>query len=127
MIETMNEKDIRFTQKKVDESWKEQASRDRDKENAKTARPEGSPHPNTAKTSKAFVNLLTSLGYQAMMHLGESGGDPSAAEENIQLAKEVIDLLGVIKEKTQGNLSAEESRLLESLIPELQMKFAQKV
>lgn len=123
-----DDKEIRFTQKKVDESWKDQISKE------KSVQP--SPAPASASmsasnpkpaSSKAFVNLMTSLGYQAMMHLGDiPSPETGQAEVTLPAAKEIIELLVALKQKTQGNLSSEESQVLEALIPELQMKFAQK-
>ncbi len=115
-----DEKDIRFTQKKVDESWKDQIVRERDKA-AVSAQPAGSkPAP---KTSKVFLNLISSLGMQAMMHLGEIPMPGGQAEVNLEAAREMIEVLAAIQAKTTGNLSAEEKEVLEQLVPELQMKF----
>ncbi len=125
-----SEKDIRFTEKKVDESWKEQASRDKARSDASSAqRPAktsaGAAPASQKHTSKQFLNLVTSLGYQAMMHLGEIP-DPSTqrVEVNLGMAKEVIDLLMALQEKTTGHLSPEENEVFESILPELQMKFS---
>ena len=121
----MAEKDIKFTEKKIDESWKEQTNRDKDIF-AKSQKPESPKSP--SKTSKPFLNLLTSLGIQAMMHLGEiPNPETKLKEPNLEAAREIIDLLLAIREKTQRNLSSEEKEVLESIIPELQMKFAEKV
>ena len=131
-----NNKEIRFTQKKVDESWKEQAWRDKEKYSdpakpSSAAPPQSKPSsPSTPKprTSKAFMNFLSSLGLQSLIHLGEMAHPETHTKEvNVEAAREIIDLLVQLKEKTQGNLSAEESEFLEGLLPELQMKFAQKV
>ncbi len=126
----MDSKDIRFTEKKVDESWKDQATRERE-----VVAPASSTHSAAKsqtsapahKTSQAFVNLLSSLGYQAMFHLGEIP-DPQTgeAEVNLEAAKEAIDLLLAIKEKSSNNLSAEETGIFQQILPELQMKFSQK-
>ena len=126
------EKDIRFTEKKVDEGWKDSASREKTNvSGASAAAPKsdsGQSSSKTAKTSKGFVNLVTSLGLQAMIHLGEVPNPETQIQEvNTQAAREVIDLLVMIQEKTQGNLSSEENQLIQSLVPELQMKFAQKI
>ena len=48
-------------------------------------------------------------------------------EVNLEGAKEIIDLLIALKDKTAGNLAPEEKELFESLLPGLQMKFAGKV
>lgn len=134
----MEDKDIRFTEKKVDESWKEQAGRDKERLKPASApqpphsQPD-SPQPQTATasasvSSKPFMNLLSSLGYQAMMHLGEIP-DPGTQEKimDLEAAREIIDLLTALREKSSGHLSAEEERIFETLLPSLQMKFSQKV
>ena len=125
------QRDIRFVEKKVDESWKEQIARDKGlaREPTENQKTEGAhPDPKTKpKTSKELMGLLTSLGYQGMIHLGEVT-HPETGEREVQLeaAREVIDLLAALKMKTEGRLSAEEAEVLQSLLPELQMKFAQK-
>lgn len=130
----MDSKDIRYTEKKVDESWKDQASREKSvldpnlkKKQAATAASGSEKSPTPQVTSKAFLNLISSLGYQAMFHLGEIA-DPQTgeAEINLEAAREVIDLLTTLKEKTAGNLSAEENQVLTSILPELQLKYSQK-
>lgn len=123
----MDSKDIRFSEKKVDESWKDQATRDREAAAPAPKAAEGARSSAASKTSKAFVNLLSSLGYQAMFHLGEIP-DPQTgqAEVNLEAAKEAIDLLAAIKEKTANNLSPEEAEIFQQILPELQIKFSQK-
>ncbi|MBI3316980.1 MAG: DUF1844 domain-containing protein [Candidatus Omnitrophica bacterium] len=130
-------KDIRFTQKKVDENWKESIEKDKGTpaSTARLASPSRSPEKmesevpggTTKATSKAFMQLVSSLGYQALMHLGEvDPGGMGQAQVDLDAAREVIDLLASLKEKTQGNLSSEEHHLLETILPELQMKFVSK-
>lgn len=131
-----NDKDIRFTNKKVDESWKEQASREKE---TLANRPESKVSPSSSSdskysapraeelpTSREFINLLSSLGYQAMMHLGEIP-EPSTGQKevNLEAAKEIIDLLAALQVKTEGRRSPEESQILKQIVPELQMKFSQ--
>ena len=118
------DKDIRFAEKKVDESWKEQA------ENVK-AKASPAPAASSAKqpeTSKNFLNLVQSLGFQALMHLGEIP-DPATQQRDInpEAAKEAIDLLIALRDKTQGNLSKDEKEILETLVAQLQIKFSQSV
>lgn len=131
----MDSKDIRFTEKKVDDSWKDQAARERErvppisKPAADSSAPAVPNPPARApkKTSQAFVNLLSTLGYQAMFHLGEiPNPQTGAAEVNLEAAKEAIDLLIALKEKTSHNLSEEEEEIFMQILPELQMKYSQK-
>ena len=111
------EKDVRFTEKKVDESWKETATR----EKAKTE--PGSK----SKPALSFSAFLTSLGYQTLMHLGEiPHPDTQEPQLDLESAKDTIDLLILLESKTKGNLTSEEEKLLKSLLTELQMKFVAK-
>ncbi|HNX68496.1 MAG TPA: DUF1844 domain-containing protein [Candidatus Omnitrophota bacterium] len=118
-------KDIRFTEKKVDDSWKEQV------ENVKA---KAAPVPPAEKSkapasiSKAFLSLVQSLGYQALMNLGDIPNPMTQQTElNPEGAKEAIDILVALREKTQGNLSDDEKKMLETLVSQLQIKFSQSV
>lgn len=113
-------RDIRFSEKKVDESWKEQI------ENVKEKTPREASAEKKPETSQVFLNLVQSLGYQALIHLGEIP-NPMTNERETQLetAKESIDLLICLRDKTKGNLSAEETEMLKALLAQLQFKFAQ--
>jgi len=74
----------------------------------------------------SFDMLLTTLATEAMMSLGQMSipGQPQP-EVNLPQAQYVIDLLGVLKEKTAGNLSSEETALLEDLLYQLRMMYVQ--
>jgi len=119
------DKDIRFPEKKVDSSWKDQISRDR------VVAPEPSAAKPTSvgnvKTNPEFMNFLKSLATQALMSLGEIP-HPMTGQSEIDpaSAKEMIDLLGVLKLKTQGNCSPEENVVFTSVLAELQLKFSQQ-
>ena len=120
-------KDIRFTEKKVDESWKEQAENIKAKAAAVPPAAKASPKP-PAETSKAFLSLVQSLGYQALMNLGEIPNPMTQQTElNPEGAKEAIDLLIALRDKTQGNLSDDEKKMIDMLLTQLQLKFSQSV
>ena len=73
----------------------------------------------------SFEFLVLSLKMQAevqlgLMHFGEEKDRP---EPNLPLARHSIDMLGVLMEKTKGNLSTEEHRLLENAMTELRFRF----
>lgn len=118
------EKDIRFTEKKVDESWKEQA----ESVKAKASTPPPAAKPKSTESSPMFLSLVQSLGYQALMHLGDI---PNPTTQQVELnpdgARETIDLLIALRDKTQGNLSEEEKKMIETLLAQLQIKFSQSV
>ncbi len=74
-----------------------------------------------------FSIFLTSLGMQAMIFLGEMP-NPINNETKVELdrAKYMIDTIALIKEKTQGNLSAEEQKLIDDILYGLRLKYAEK-
>ena len=74
-----------------------------------------------------FAGFLLSLATSAMAHLGEVP-DPAtgATTENLAAAKQMIDILSILQEKTKGNLEPDEDRLLDNLLYELRMKFLNK-
>ena len=71
-----------------------------------------------------FSTFVFSLSTSALVNLGELP-DPMTEEfcQNLALAKQTIDILGMLQEKTQGNLDHEEANLLKSLLYELRMKY----
>ena len=73
-----------------------------------------------------FASFLISLNTSALIHLGLLP-DPvnKKVEPNMELAKQVIDLLGILKEKTKGNLNQEEQDLLDNLLYDLRLKFVE--
>lgn len=74
----------------------------------------------------SFELLVLSLKFQAEQGLGLVRVDPdSPTEPDLALARHAIDLLGVLQDKTRGNLSLEESRLLENSLTELRFRFVQ--
>ena len=74
-----------------------------------------------------FASFLLSLATTGMVHLGEIP-EPSTGQtlENLEAARQMIDILGILKEKTEGNLTPEESQLMENMLYELRMSFLSK-
>ena len=71
-----------------------------------------------------FSNFILSLNTSALIHLGDLP-DPQTRERiyDIQLAKQTIDILELLRSKTSGNLDGEEEKLLEDVIYDLRMKY----
>jgi hypothetical protein len=74
-----------------------------------------------------FLFLVESLLMQAQIQLGllNIGEKEENSEPNLPLARHSIDLLGMLQEKTRGNLTVEEQRLLENGLTELRFRFVQ--
>jgi hypothetical protein len=74
----------------------------------------------------SFSFLILSLRTQAEMQLGlMQFGQEEKVEPDLPLARHTIDLMGVLQEKTKGNLELEEQRLLENSLTELRFRFVQ--
>ena len=104
--------------KKVDESWKQTV----EKEKLKSEAPGEfvPPEPDF----KFFITTLTlqasiALGHMANPATGKTEADPAQA-------KFLIDTLAMLQEKTKGNLTQEETELLENLLYELRVAYLAK-
>ena len=122
--------------KKVDEDWKERVAAEKaapapvpaagasPKEPPK-AQPKAEPQePLQEPKQTEFTFFISSLSMQALIALGEmphpATNQPHPDPEQ---ARYLVDLLGMLQEKTKGNVSAEEAGLLENVLYELRMKY----
>ena len=106
----------------VKESIKSNAGDDEDKSPENSQKEDSEESHNPIEIN--FLNYITSLGYQALIFLGEIPHPmTSQKEENIGQAKFLIDTLVMIREKTKGNLDGKEENLLNASVYELQMKY----
>ena len=71
-----------------------------------------------------FTNFIFSLSTSVLIQLGEIQ-DPftQKSAKNLPLAKQTIDLIGMLKEKTKGNLTPEEERVMEYVLYDLRMRY----
>lgn len=71
-----------------------------------------------------FANFIFSLSTSALIQLGEIP-DPVTKEsgKNLSMAKQTIDILGILQEKTQGNLTSDEEALIQNVLYDLRMRF----
>ncbi|MGD0437103.1 MAG: DUF1844 domain-containing protein [Bryobacteraceae bacterium] len=74
-----------------------------------------------------FEFLILSLKTQTEIQLGlmHFGEDKDQPEPNFTIARNSIDLLAMLQEKTRGNISIEEQRLVENSLTELRFRFVQ--
>jgi len=80
--------------------------------------------PEDAYPEVDFIGFIISLSTTAMYHFGDIP-DPytQKREKNLAAAKQTIDILNIIYEKTRGNLDEQEKQLLEEALYELRMRF----
>ncbi len=75
-----------------------------------------------------FSTFVLGLSTQALLHLGEIPNPMThALERDLGAAKHVIDILGVLQEKTRSNLEAGEESLLDSVLYDLRMRYVELV
>lgn len=132
----------RPTHKHVDEDWKERVEQEKSH-----PAPEPAPGESRIATPAAhapaeqppvagqeagpiearFDVFVSGLSMEALIALGDLP-HPTTKKRGTQLpqAKYLIDLLGILEEKTRGNLSAEESQLLQDLLYQLRMRYLAK-
>jgi hypothetical protein len=128
--------------KRVDESWKEQAEREK-RAAPSPAGPKGAgpveaaagatptPAPKAEAESEElqarFDVFLSGLAMEALVALGDMAHPATRKQAaNLPHAKYLIDLLGLLEEKTKGNLSADEEKLLTDALYQLRMRYLAK-
>jgi len=124
------DKDIRFSPKKVDESWKEEAAKPKTEPKGPAPAGSAAPGPEPKKNAKVspesqrkFLNFLMGIATQALYMMGVVEG--SGVEKDLDGAQEMIDILKLLRERTEGNLSDEEKKAFEKILYDLQMNFVQ--
>jgi hypothetical protein len=108
------------------------ASRDNAPEEATDpAQPAAAATPNAERDALPEINFsafVISLSTQALMHLGEIADPVSGkVETDVPVAKQMIDIVAMLKDKTRGNLNASEDRLMEDILFDLRMKYVEAV
>jgi hypothetical protein len=74
-----------------------------------------------------MATFIFSLSSSALVHLGEiPEPETNRTSVDLPIAKQIIDTLGMLQEKTKGNLDQDEERLLKSVLYDLRMRYVQK-
>jgi len=89
-------------------------------------REEPAPRDDLPPMAINFSTFIISLSTQALAHLGEIA-DPMHGRAAVDLlaAKQLVDMLGVLEEKTKGNLDEAEAALLEHCLYDLRLKYVE--
>jgi len=70
-----------------------------------------------------FCLFLLSLNASALMNLGAAGADASPAP-NLPMARQTIEMIAMLEDKTRGNLTGKEEQLLNQVLFDLRMRYA---
>lgn len=110
-------KDKRFSAKKEEGDVRPKEEARMEKPAEATSKEEPVPEIN-------FINFMLSLSTSALIQLGEIQ-DPLTKEtvKDLPLAKQTIDLIGMLIEKTKGNLTPDEEKLMEQVLYDLRMRY----
>lgn len=107
----------------------EQPAADRDAENsaAEDAYAAQDPGPGPGPGEINFSSFAVGLGTQALMYLGVAP-DPTSGlvAKDLAQARALIDILGMLAEKTQGNLDEDEDKMLGDMLYELRMLYVRE-
>lgn len=103
----------------------EPAAGDERQESKENSRP--APDTEMNYPSVNFTNFVLSLSTSALFHFGDfpetEGGTP---QKNLPAAKQTIDILDMLHEKTKGNLDKDESALIQGILYELKMRYVKE-
>jgi hypothetical protein len=73
-----------------------------------------------------FATFIVSLSHSALLHMGDAPHpETNKVETSLPMARQTIDLLGLLEEKTKGNLTGAEERLLTQVLFDLRMRFVE--
>ncbi len=109
-----------------DESGKVRQGEHKKTEEKKTT--EEKPPPKRAEELEInFSSFVLSLSTSAMYHFGDFPNPVSKkTEKDLTAAKQTIDILNMLKEKTEGNLNDKEKKLLDGILFELKMRYVKE-
>ena len=88
--------------------------------------PTASDHVHDHAPPLNFSSFIFSLSSSALMLMGEKlSPDQPSTPVNLPQAKEIVDILSILDEKTKGNLTPEEAAVMKDMLYTLRMKFVQ--
>jgi hypothetical protein len=103
----------------VDDDWKAEARKEKERLAQETAKQEPLPDPN-------FAEVINMIAIQAMVGFGGMAGPGGERiPPNLEIAKHYVDMLQVLEDKTKGNLTDDEKNLLDQVIYEVRMRYIQ--
>ena len=71
----------------------------------------------------SFSSFILGLSTQALMYMGEVAGPGQSLPTDLTAAKEMIDILTMLQQKTRGNLDNNENEMIESILFDLRMRY----
>lgn len=93
----------------------------------RAAQAAGARHAHGPEAEVTFGAFMVGLSTQALMLLGDiADPETGAAHADLPGAQQLIDIIGMLQRKTQGNLDRDEAQLIETILFELRMKYVER-
>ena len=73
----------------------------------------------------SFIDFLVGLASSALIHLGAPNPETGERKKDLVLARQSIELMGMLREKTNGNLTPDEQTFFDNLLADLRIKFVE--
>jgi hypothetical protein len=103
----------------VDDDWKAEAKKEKERLAQETSAPEPLPSP-------TFAELINMIAVQAIVGFGGmTGPGGERIPPNLEIAKHYVDMLQVLEDKTKGNLTDDEKSLFDQVMYEIRMRYIQ--
>ncbi len=124
-------KDRRIFSQDAQDVKKEEEKKETAAEETKEEVTREEPAPEEAESTSQFpeINFATfifSLNSSALMHLGVIEDPATSQKKSLPMAKQSIDILGVLEEKTRGNLTEDEENLLKHILSDLRLMYVKE-
>lgn len=111
----------------IDEDWKQQAQKEKEtlaaKEKAGKKKADAEKAPRGPLPKGDFAALVSMFTMQALFALGLLEVEGQKKEPDLELAKYNIDMLETLEEKTKGNLTEQEEKILENTLNQIRMAY----
>jgi hypothetical protein len=86
----------------------------------------GEARPASGESPIAFNAFIIGLASSALIHLGDTANpETGRTERNLELARQSLDLLSMLHQKTRGNLTDEEEKLFTTLLTDLRLRYVE--
>ena len=109
----------------VDDDWKSSARAEKEKLAAAAEEKASKPGEGELPENIGFKELISLFATQALMYMGAIPDQSGRAMVSLEVAKLNIDLLGVVQEKTKGNLDEQEQQMIDQTVHELRTHFVE--
>jgi len=124
-------KDRRIFSEDAQDVEKEEEKKETAAEETKEEVTREEPAPEEAESTSQFpeINFATfifSLNSSALVHLGVIEDPATGQKKSLPMAKQTIDILGVLEEKTRGNLTEDEENLLKHILSDLRLMYVKE-